>query len=186
MFIFWIYSIQIGIDLFTYVFIHVFICLLFIYLPIYLVLFWGVFFSYCKLVKLDGTSTLENGTKCVSHSARKKTKTNAGGIPNSEQRDITLGAILLRKHYYGWRAQSYDGCWGRKSLFSLDFCAKLPRLLDAILDNLHKLSRSMLNLAHGFLPLSFNFQQKKWENISQKKTVLMVDNPTTFKLKLRC
>jgi len=106
MFIFWIYSIQIGIDLFTYVFIHVFICLLFIYLPIYLVLFWGVFFSYCKLVKLDGTSTLENGTKCVSHSARKKTKTNAGGIPNSEQRDITLGAILLRKHYYGWRAQA--------------------------------------------------------------------------------
>ena len=76
-----------------------------------------------------------------------------------QQRDHTLEAILLRNLYYSSKNPTAIAVGGEKTFFSLAFFTKFPRLLDAILHNLHKLSRSMSHLGHGFLPLS-------WGNIS--------------------
>ena len=182
---FHVYLLNVFKLIFIYVCINLIICL---YLVIHLsadvfsftlhffslntyLLFWSIPSSYCKLIKLDGTSTFENGTKYIilqSFSPPKKKK-QLRWYPQQRAARHNLGSNFAPKPLKLWLKSLKPLLLGKKISFSLDFFTKLPRLLDAIPHNLHKLSRSMLNLGHGFLPINFNFQQPKWEHIYQKK-----------------
>ena len=104
-------------------------------------------------------------------------KRNSGGIPNNETipwkhfcSEICIVWLLEDPKAIAAAEKTHFSAW--------IFFTKFPRLLDAILHNLHKLNQSMLNLGQFFAELKISTTKNGKK--SQKKS-LMVNDPTIFK-----